>query len=63
MLIQHQFSVDSFLCLQCSVGQSTDITFGVVTVKFRPVLLGKEGNVIADWKVVPEMKLLHKNHI
>lgn len=50
-------------CLQCSVGQSADIMFGVVTVKFRPLLLRKEGNVIADWKEVPEMKLLHKNHI
>ena len=56
-------------CLQCSVGQSADIMFGVVTVKFRPVLLRKEGNMIADCKVVPEIfisatvQLLHKNHI
>jgi len=37
--------------------------FGVVTVKFTSVLLRQEGNVIADFKVVLEMKLLHKNHI
>lgn len=37
--------------------------FGVVTAKLRPVLLRKEQNVIADLKVVPEMKLLHKNHV